>query len=330
MAGMQNPTCAALLVRPFAKLLRAQAGAPRELLEWLEAAESARIPVAAGLEKMQDAVATTGDPDLGLRAALFTEVGDFEVLEWVATSAATWREANLTACRYARVLNEAADYRLEICAEKAHLILGSSVPLPRVAADYQLATYHMALRLRIPEVPPELEVWMKHDQPVDLSAYRAIFPNAKLVFRAAFDGFVSDAWRLDTPLPTANPGLHDVLRSHAEQLLRKMAPGDGLVERVGADIIDHLRKGSITAARSAARLGMSRRTLTRRLAQHGTTYSELLKEARYRTAIHYLQNTRHTVEDIAFLLGFSECAPFVRAFKRWSGRAPLEYRRAYV
>jgi AraC-like DNA-binding protein len=251
------------------------------------------------------------------------------VLEWVATSAATWREANETVCRYARVLNEAADYRVDVCEDKAHLMLGSSVPLPRAAADYQLATYHMALRLRIPEVPPELEVWMKHDAPADTSAYRAIFPDARLVFRAAFDGFVTDAWRLDTPLPTANPGLHDVLRAHADTLLQAQAAGDSLVARVSADIAEGLRKGSVAAVTSAARLGMSRRTLTRQLAQRGTSYSALLNEARYRTAIHYLRNTRLTVEDIAFLLGFSECAPFVRAFRRWSGRAPLEYRRAH-
>jgi AraC-like DNA-binding protein len=73
---------------------------------------------------------------------------------------------------------------------------------------------------------------------------------------------------------------------------------------------------------------MTRRTLTRRLAQEGTSYSELLKEARYQTALHYLQHSRHSVEDIAFLVGFSECGPFARAFKRWSGVSPADYRRA--
>lgn len=330
MARPRDPTCATLLVRPFVRLLRTNAAIPSAFIDSIDTGEDARISVAAGLAQMQQAVDLTGDPDLGLRASLFTELGDFEVLEWVAMSAATWREANETVCRYAGVLNEAADYRIDVVADKAHLMLGSSLPLPRVAADYQLASYHIALRLRVAEVPDELEVWMKHDAPADLSAYRAIFPHAKLVFRAAFDGFVTDAWRLDTPLPTADAGLHAVLRAHAEQLLGKLAPGDDLVQRVSADIAKHMRHGNASAVRSAARLGMSRRTLTRQLAQHGTTYSELLKQARYRTAMHYLRNTSHRVEDIAFLLGFSECAAFVRAFRSWSGKAPLEYRRASV
>jgi AraC-like DNA-binding protein len=186
------------------------------------------------------------------------------------------------------------------------------------------------LRLRIPDVPQELEVWFRHPAPPELTAYEAIFPQTKLVFGAAFDGFVTDAWRLDTPLPTANASLYGVLRAHADHLLQALAPGDGLVERVSKDILSTLREGTATATRTAARLRMTRRTLTRKLAQHGTTYIELLKEERYRTAVHYLRHTTHTVEDIAFLLGFAECSPFVRAFKRWSGSTPLEYRRVHA
>jgi AraC-like DNA-binding protein len=270
------------------------------------------------------------DPGMGLRAALFTQLGDFEALEWVAMSAPTWRAANEMACRYVHILNEAADYRLAVCGDKAHLMLGSTIPHGRVIVDYELAAYHMALRLRVQEVPAELEVWMKHAQPDDVSDYRAIFPGAKLVFGAAFNGFVTDAWRLDTPLPTANGSLHTVLRDHAERLLVEVAPGDDLIGRVSTDILNGLRDGPVAAEQTAARLGLTRRTLSRRLAQQSTSFTELLKEARYRTAMHYLGTTAQSVEDIAFLLGFSECAAFVRAFRRWSsGLTPLAYRSAY-
>jgi AraC-like DNA-binding protein len=326
----KEPTLAVQLLRPFGRLLRTCDPNPTELIERLDAVQAlGRIPVTTGLSLLDAAASATGDPHIGLRAALFAELGDFEVLEWVATSAATWRAATETACRYVRILNEAADYRLDVCGDKSHLMLGSSVPLGRASTDFQVAAYHLALRLRIPEAPPELEVWLKHPEPADPSAYRAIFPTAKLVFGAAFDGFVADAWRLDTPLPTANASLHGVLRAHAERLLAELAPGDSLVQQVCADILATLREGDATAESTAARLGTTRRTLSRRLAQRGTSYSELIKEARYRTALHYLRNSSHSVEDIAFLLGFSECPSFVRAFKRWSGHAPLEYRRLH-
>jgi AraC-like DNA-binding protein len=320
------------LLRPFFKLFSTRQDIPRPLRERWAGLETndGRVSVAAVQSLLEEAALLTGEPGLGLRAALFTELGDFEVLEWVAMSASTWREANETACRYIRVLSEAADYRLAVCGDKSHLILGSTVPLVRMLVDYQLAAYHLALRLRVPEVPPELEVWIKHAQPDDVSEYRVIFPETKLVFNAAFNGFVSDAWRLDTPLPTANESLHKVLRAHADRLLADVAPGDSLTDRVSADILTTLRSGPVAAEQTAARLGLTRRTLTRQLQQQGTSYSELLKEARYRMAIHYLCNTTHSVEDVAFLLGFSECSPFVRAFQRWSDHTPLEYRRLHT
>jgi AraC-like DNA-binding protein len=170
---------------------------------------------------------------------------------------------------------------------------------------------------------------MKHDEPRDISVYRDVFKHIELVFRAPFDGFVYDARRLERSQPAANPQQHSTLRAHSELLLEKVLAGDTLIERVSADILACLRMGNVAAELTATRLGMARRTLVRRLNQHGTSYAELLKEARYRAAIHYLQQTNHTVEDIAFLLGYSECAAFVHAFKRWTGHPPLEYRRIH-
>jgi AraC-like DNA-binding protein len=332
MARTKEPTFAAQLQRPLARLLATHPDLPSELINSFAASDATgeRVAMRVGLELVETAARLTGDPDLGLRSALFTQPGDFEVLEWVTASAATWREACDALCRYARVVNEAADYRVELCGDKAHIILGSTIPLGRQTSDFQVAAFHLAIQRRIPETWPELEVWVKHEEPADSGAYRAIFPHVKLVFRAAFYGFVYDASRLDTPLATADPALHSELRAHADQLLEKIARGDDLTARTSADILATLRMGTAAAEYTAARLGMARRTLVRHLSDQGTSYSELLKEARYRTAIHYLRNTEHSVEDIAFVLGYSECAPFVRAFKRWSGHAPLEYRRSRV
>ena len=190
--------------------------------------------------------------------------------------------------------------------------------------------YHLALRLRIPEVRPSSRSGSSTG-PRRHSALPRDLSDRELVFGAAFDGFVTDAWRLghaaadrERVVSTAVP------RAHADRLLAEITPSDGLIERVSAEIPSALREDRATAETTASRLGMTRRTLTRRLAQRGTSYSDLLQEARFRTAMHYLRNTGHSVEDIAFLLGFSECPPFVRAFKRWSGHAPLEYRRLHA
>jgi AraC-like DNA-binding protein len=325
-------TVAASTLMPLSRLLDTLPDISLELKARFAAlnANADRVPVSEARQLVEAAVQLTGDADLGLHAARFVLPSDFEVLGWAATSAATWRDACETVCRYVRILDEAAHCRVAVCADKAHVILGCSVPRPRAIVDFQLASFHLAIQRWAPETWPELSVWMKHDRPSDIGAYRAVFPQCQLVFRAAFDGFVYDACRLDTPLLSADPERHVAMAAHAERQLEIIRPSSRVVARVSRDILDSMIQGRVSAERTAAGLHMARRTLVRILNAHGTSYSELLKEVRYRTAMHYLQNTNRTVADIAFLLGYSECPPFVRAFKRWNGHAPTEYRRAHA
>lgn len=325
-------TCSPLLVRPFARLLRAEGPAlPRELLARFEAIEASadRVLLSAMRQNIAALVSATRDPTIGLRAATYLEVGDFEAFEWVAMSAETWRAGMDIVRRYGRILNDAADYRFEVLGDKMHMMLGATVPLHPATVDYQVAAHHLAIQLRVHDLWPDMEVWFRRRVPDDPTPYRALFAGLKLVFSAPFDGFVFDACRLDTAMPTANPSLHRVVRAHAEQLLGSLGPADTLVRRVTADILTTLSQKGATAERTAERLNMTRRTLSRQLAESGTSFSSLLQEARHRAAVHYLLRSEYTIEDIALLLGYSECAPFVRAFRRWVGYSPLQYRVLY-
>jgi AraC-like DNA-binding protein len=317
------------MLRPFWKLLRRYPQVPAQLLDEAEASDAQRrFPVAAAQELLRGTVALTGEEDLGLLAAREIELGDFEVLEYAAASAATWRAALETVFRYAHLMNEAADFQLAIEGGKAHVMLRSTVALTRAGVDFQSAAFHVAAQHWLDPIPPELEVWFSHPQPGDIAQYRATFGGCALVFAAPFSGFVFDAARLETPLASADPSLHGVLRQHAERLLAELAPGDGLVERVRTQVLSTLASGPVGANEVAAQMGVTRRTLTRRLAQHGTSFRALLEDVRCQAAKHYLKSTDHSVEDIAFLLGFSESSAFVRAFKRWTTLAPTAYRRS--
>jgi AraC-like DNA-binding protein len=325
----REPTYAVQMVRPFWQLLRGYPQIPSEALDQAENADpDQRVPVARSQELLGAAVAVTGEANLGLLAARATKLGSFEVLEYVAFSAPTWRAAMETAFRYTHLMNEAADFRYEVVGDKVHVILHSKVPLVRAGVDFQVAAFHVAASRWLEASAPELEVWFAHEAPADLSEYRATFRDAALRFGAPWNGFVYDAVRLDTPLASGDPSLHGVLRQHAERLLAQLAPGDSLVERVRAQVLSTLKDGPADAVDVAAQMGVTRRTLTRRLRQHGTSYTALLEDVRRQAATHYLNSTDHSVEDIAFLLGFSESSAFVRAFKRWTGMAPMAYRRA--
>jgi AraC-like DNA-binding protein len=328
-AKTKGPTYAVQLAKPFWKVMRRYPQISSALLDQLDATPlDARLPVVTGQELLRNVVELTGEQNLGLLAARETELGGFQVLEYAAASAPTWGAALQTLFRYSHLVNSAADFRLERVGNKAHVILHSTVPLTRAGTDYQSAAFHVAVsRWQQPHVP-ELEAWFPHPQPADVSEYRATFGAARLVFGASFCGFVFDAARLDTPLASNEPSLHGVLREHADRLLAEIAPAAGLLGEVRSHVLSTLRGRPASATETAEKLGMTRRTLTRRLRQEGTSFTAVLDEARHRTAVHYLESTHHSIEDIAFLVGFSEPSPFVRAFRRWTGMAPMAYRRS--
>lgn len=325
-----EPTYAPQMATPFAAALKRFPQVPEALVAAIEdAPEGVRLPVAAGQEFLAQMVELTGEPDLGLLAAQTIELGNFEVLEFAAYSAPTWRAALETTLRYIHLMNEAADFRLEIEDGQAHVVLDSTVPLTRAGIDFQAAAFHVSATRWFSPVPTDLQVWFTYPQPEDISAHRATFGrDVTLRFSAPWNGFVHDASVFERSITGADPSVHRVLRDHAERLLAELAPGDGLAEQVRAQLLSSLTDGPPSAAAVAKQLGISRRTLTRRLGQQGTSFTELLDDVRQHAATHYLTDSDHSIDDIAFLLGFSEASAFVRAFRRWHGQTPLAYRRA--
>ena len=102
---------------------------------------------------------------------------------------------------------------------------------------------------------------------------------------------------------------------------------DDLVTRCKAHLLEHLTSGEPTERGLAEAVGLSRRTLQRRLAEHGITYKRLVDETREALARRYLENPQRSLTEITFLLGFSEQSAFTRAFRRWHGESPSDYRR---
>jgi AraC-like DNA-binding protein len=318
------------LIAPFRKVIRTHPSATPQVLALIGSlGPHERLPIVASEEIQKVMVDLLGDPDLGLRAARGAERGDYDVLEYASASAATFRAALETNFRYAKLLNDAADFRLEVHGDKAYAILHMIIPVSRVSADFRSAAFYLTMR-RGHDFPAEdIEVWFTHKKPASTAEYDVTFGKSKVVFGAPLDAVLFPAKYLDRIQTTADPNLHSLLRAHAERLLQQAPPTRSLLEQVRSNILQTMPDGSVSADRVASRLHMSRRTLTRHLAEEGTTFKALLDETRRHSAGYYLQTTSYSVEDIAFLLGFSESAAFVRAFKRWTQSTPAEYRRTH-
>jgi AraC-like DNA-binding protein len=149
-------------------------------------------------------------------------------------------------------------------------------------------------------------------------------------FGAPFNGFSAPARYLSMPVQGADPNLHALIRKHAEAMLAELPRAHSLTERVRALLAEQLANGAPSLGQIARHVSMSERTLARHLEDEGTTYKALLEDLRRRLARRYVRRSELPFAEIAALLGFSQAAAFHRAFRRWTGRTPLEYRRSLL
>lgn len=132
---------------------------------------------------------------------------------------------------------------------------------------------------------------------------------------------------LDTPLTNFDAPLLNHLKTYSDLLLQETPEVEpGLRLSVERSILNHLSGGAPPIAKVAEELGLSARTLTRRLGEEGLSYRALLEDVRRRKAELMLRESTVTLAEIAFLLGYSEQSSFTNAFRRWTGQAPGTYR----
>jgi AraC-like DNA-binding protein len=114
----------------------------------------------------------------------------------------------------------------------------------------------------------------------------------------------------------------DVLAEHAEALLEKLESSKSTRGRVERLLMPILQTGDATMDTIAGKLGLSRQTLFRKLKTEGVTFKKVLDELRHKMALHYLSGKKVSVNETAYLVGFSDPTAFSRAFKRWTGSSP--------
>ena len=325
-----QPCYSMRLIGPFVAVLRGQPGFGPEVLAPLEAMDpDERVPIAAVHALLDGAVQMTGDPDLGLRAAQGISEGEYGALEYVARSSSTVGDAIAVFGRYMPLVNDALAFELEVEGDRAIVRLESSVVLPRPAADFQSASFSVAERRYRPAgFTPSYQVLFPHPRPERVELYEQVFAGAEIRFSAPFTGFVFDAQYLKMRLPTADQKLHALLQKHAELLMAELPKAESTTEKVREQLAKQLSGGNPTVEQVAAELHTSPRTLARKLEREGATFKELLDDLRKRMALRYVGGHDLGLSEIAFLLGFSQAPAFHRAFKRWTGQTPLDYRRA--
>lgn len=170
---------------------------------------------------------------------------------------------------------------------------------------------------------PVREVWFTHARPANVDEYARIFA-APLRFEQPCNALICERAQLDWQLPTRSPGLLELLDRHLAQIAAP--PCDDFLDQVRRELADHLHDALLNVTRVARRLGMSQRTLQRRLQDAGRGFQDLLDEVRRELALRQLAEGRLTIGEVAHGVGFADLRSFYRAFKRWTGTAPGQHR----
>jgi len=231
--------------------------------------------------------------------------------------------------RYSKVVTDATDFHLEQQqaryrfswdfvhesvtdhVEEQHATLGTVLNMARFCSSASLQP---------------LSVHLIHS-PTGCAEEMEAFFGCPIVYDEPRYGLSFAAVDLDTPLPTANIDMIISSEQVIADYLAGLVEGD-LVTRARGVILRQLPSGTTTEESVAAALNLSLRTLQRRLRENDTVYRELLESVRRDLAGKYLANSRYSITEISYLLGFSEPSSFARSFRRWNGTSPTALRRA--
>jgi AraC-like DNA-binding protein len=204
------------------------------------------------------------------------------------------------------------------------------VPLPDALRDFLfssiLTSMYCGIRFLMPGVPAAAEIWLPGAEPPGFDAWRPQLPRVRFGMPGAGIRLSGDKGPLALPLPTANPeGLvHALAQCERESALMGGA-ADPVLQRTRVALQPDA--GGYPSPESlAALLHMTPRTFRRRLQEQGSSYRQLLEEARRRDSCRLLEKPDLEIRRIGELLGYADPANFTRAFRQWTGKAPREWR----
>ncbi|MCA9726635.1 MAG: AraC family transcriptional regulator [Candidatus Eisenbacteria bacterium] len=289
----------------------------------------ARIATPAVLTLLDAAASATGDPNLALHIAQSAEVASYDLHAYAFLSSRNLGDGFDRLCRYQRLIHDTTRVVRERRGHRQvirHLLPGGGA-IPRHSAEFLIGSWVRFARLATQTQWAPGEVRFAHPAPPD-AAEHARFFLSPVRFGTGENAIVADDAALAIPCTAAESGLSAMLDRVADEAMRKMPESpDSVADRVRRALLPELRGGEPTPAAAAAHMRVSVRTLQRQLAAEGTTFRDLLDQLRHELAIRHLESSRHAIGEIAFLLGFAEVSTFHRAFKRWAGKSPSEYRR---
>ncbi|WP_022961910.1 AraC family transcriptional regulator [Halopseudomonas pelagia] len=287
----------------------------------------ARFPQDQMTRLWQRAVSLSGDPAIGLGMGKVIRPANFNVVGFSLLSSKTLKDSLARLVRYQRIIGEASDMALVQAPDSYVLELqihGDSLPAPTQSHDAALAYLLAFFRWMTGErINPQC-VEFAYPQPADVARYEALF-ECPLLFSRPHYSIAFSRQVMEAPLATGNESLAQLHDQFAGEYLARFEQ-TRVTHQARQVLCRLLPQGEPKRQAVASALRMSTRTLQRRLQEENTSFQQLLDETRRELAMQFLRQKRMTLLEIAYLLGFADPSNFFRAFKRWFGIPPGQYR----
>lgn len=284
------------------------------------------MPLSAACRLLHVAATATNCPHFGALVGRRGGTGSLGLVGRLMRSAPTLGEAILDLCvnqhRYTR---GAVTY---LVLQRDMALWGYAIQQPHFAGATQVceaaAAIGCAILRELAGLPPD-DILLRRAKPADGASHARIFGKVPR-FEAEQYALVLRKEHLSLPLATSDRELRRILQRQVSAYWALAQPNAS--DRVRRILTAHVLSQGASAAAVASELRMTERTMNRRLEAEGTTFRDLLNEARYDASRQLIGATNLPLTDIALALGYATPSAFTRAFSRWSGDAPSAWRRA--
>ncbi len=269
----------------------------------------------------------TGNPALGLDFGERLNISSHTALGYAAMNCETLEQAIALFLRYYRILAFNLELQFTIDGDNCYFTVedkGSGFAQPRFSYESLFTALNSSIRFLLQQ--QDLPIWFDVAAPAPIYAERYYqLLGKRVLFDQPRHRLGCTTEMLHTSLSSANPGLARIYEAQCQDLLSTMDRDASCAQKVRA-LLESCEGAFPCHDEAASLLAMSSRTLRRKLHHEDTSFQLLLDDVRTQRATSYLRETRLPLSSIAYMLGFNDVSNFRRAFQRWTGKKPLQYR----